>query len=113
VVEQVTGRRALPRVAVDGAVTGAVLGALVGWSLGVLGIVEPLVSAGLLGLYGALLGGAMGMVAGMAVAVWIGTRHDFSSVQRMEAARYELLLPEELAEDAQAMLGDLDVRRTG
>jgi hypothetical protein len=52
-------------------------------------------------------------VAGMAVAVWIGTRHDFSSVQRMEAARYELLLPEELAEDAQAMLGDLDVRRTG
>lgn len=110
-VEEVIGRRTLPRAAVDAAITGAVLGVLLGWLLGVLGIVEPLVSAALLGVYGASLGLAAGAMVGLAVHLWIGGRHDFDSSRRMEAARYELLIDEDRVEDAQALLGDHDIRR--
>lgn len=103
-VEQVTGRMSWGRAALRGMLTGAVVGLLIGWLFAVFDWFDPLVARGWLiidGLwFGALVGTVMGLVA---YALTRGER-DFESIPAMRANRYEILVDDELAEEAERLL---------
>ncbi len=99
-VEQVAGRLTAARAAVAGSGQGALFGAVTGLFLGLLfagdNITEPwaLTLWGL--MIGALLGGLLGAVSHAATS----GRRDFTSVGRMEAERYEVMVDDEQAQNA-------------
>jgi hypothetical protein len=103
-VEDVTGRRGYDRVAYEGAVTGALIAGVLGVLLGLLNWFEPLISALLLGIYGVVVGAALGSILGL-IAHWTtrGAR-DFSSVRSMRARRYDVLAEAEVADEARARI---------
>ncbi len=103
-VEQVTGRLTYAGAAGRSALTGAIIGAAFGWIFGLLGWVNPLISGLLLALYGAGLGAAFGAVFGLVAHALTGGRRDFSSVQGVQADTYELLLDEDVAQEALRLL---------
>lgn len=102
--EQVTGRRGYGRVAVEGATTGALVGAFVGSLLGLFTLVQPLVSALLLAVWGLLLGGAIGALVGLASHALSGGKRDFSSVATVRAERYDVLATTDVADQARQLL---------
>ena len=65
---------------------------------------DPLVSALALALYGAVLGAVIGAVVGLIGQLATRGRRDFSSVSAMEAGGYELVVDEEVADDALRVL---------
>jgi hypothetical protein len=98
-VEQVTGRLTTARAALYGAGAGAWWGLFVGLLLGLFTTAfwGPLLTGLLVGvLFGALSGA-------VAHAATRGKR-DFSSVQGLQAGRYEVLVTEQLAADAERAL---------
>ena len=103
-VEDVTGRRGYDRAAYEGAVTGALIAGFLGVLFGLLNWFEPLISALLLGIYGVVLGAALGSILGL-LAHWTtrGAR-DFSSVRSMRARRYDVLSEAEVADEARARI---------
>lgn len=103
-VEHVTGRRTIWRAAAEGGWSGAFVGALLGFFFGLLDWIEPLVSALVLALWGVMLGAVIGAVMGAAGHWMLGGRRDFSSVQRWDAGRYDLLADAETADGARALL---------
>ncbi len=103
-VEQVTGRRTTGRAAAEGAGQGAVVGGLIGLLLGIFATT----TAGLVLLvYGAVLGLLLGALFGLLLQAASGGRRDFSSVGRMEADRYEVLVDEPVADEALRLLDEL------
>src|SRR5687768_13628546 len=103
-VEQVTGKLDYPTVAWRGAVSGAVPGALLGWIFGLFDWADPLVSALLLAFYGLLIGAVIGAVIGMILYALQGGRRDFASVTVMRPRRYELVVDDEVADQAAQLL---------
>ncbi len=104
-IEEVTGRLTTGRAALWGAMQGALLGLLFALLFGLFfTVVEAYLAMVAYGLVvGALFGALIGAVAHAAS----GGRRDFSAVQGMGANRYELLVDEEVADEAVRLLGEL------
>jgi len=104
-VEQVTGKMNYPRAAWRGALTGAVPGALIGWLFGLFNWVNPLVAGLLLALYGLIIGAVVGAVMGLIIYAFQRGNRDFESVTGMRPQRYELVVDDEVADQAARLLG--------
>jgi hypothetical protein len=104
-VEQVTGRLDYPRAALRGAAGGAVTGALIGWLFGLLSWIVPLIGLLLLTVYGLIFGAVVGAILGLVVHALQGGRRDFSSATAMRPRTYELMVDEDVADDAVRTLG--------
>ncbi|MDQ3974438.1 MAG: glycine zipper family protein [Actinomycetota bacterium] len=114
-VEQITGRRNYGVAAADSAGRGALVGALLGFIFGLFSLVDPLVASWLLALWGVVLGAVIGAALGLITHALTRGRRDFSSVESMQASRYDVLVDEAVADEASRTLG-LEAggsRRTG
>ncbi|NMH99802.1 glycine zipper family protein [Pseudonocardia sp. K10HN5] len=104
-VEQVTGKMTLLRAIWRGALSGAIPGVLIGWIFGLFNWINPLISAVLLALYGLIFGAIVGaIIGGIVYAVQRGER-DFASVTMMQPQHYDLVVDEEVADEAARLLG--------
>jgi hypothetical protein len=103
-VEQVTGRLDYPRAAWRGAVSGAVPGALIGWIFGLLNWVNPLITSVLLALYGLIFGAVIGAIIGVLIYAMQGGRRDFASVTLTQPQRFEVVVDDEVADEATRLL---------
>ena len=106
-VERVTGRLTRGRAAAAGAASTGWLGLLFGLFVGVFAEAEGAVLA--LGLYGLVLGAVAGAVLGFAAHAATGGRRDFSSMTGLAAGRYEVLVEQARAEEAERLLAQLPV----
>ena len=104
-VEQVTGRLGYGRAALNGAAQGALLGLLFGWLFGLFDWVDPLVTSLTLAIYGLLWGAVVGALLGLLLYALSGGRRDFASVGGMRASRYDVMVDEEVADEAARVLG--------
>lgn len=97
-VEQVTGRLTTARAAGMGAVAGAWWGVFVGFLL-------ALFSASILGplLVGLVVGAVFGALMGAVGHAALGGKRDFTSVQGLVADRYEVLVEQAKADEAQRL----------
>ena len=103
-VERVTGRLTWGRVISAGAASGAWLGLLIGAILSIFAEGSSVVVT-ILG--GIVLGLAFGMISGaLGYAATRGQR-DFSSVQKVVATKYEVLVEHKFLADAQALLATM------
>jgi uncharacterized membrane protein len=103
-VEQVTGRMGYGRAALGGAVQGALLGLLLGWLFGLFNWIDPLVASLTLAIYGLLWGAVVGALLGLLVHVMSGGRRDFASVGGVRASRYDVMVDDEVADEAARLL---------
>ncbi|SFK53522.1 general stress protein [Geodermatophilus ruber] len=104
-IEQVTGKLNYPRAAWRGALSGAIPGALIGWIFGLFNWTDPLISSLLLALYGLVFGAVLGAIIGVIIYALQGGRRDFESVTVMRPQRYEIVVDDEVAEQAARLLG--------
>jgi hypothetical protein len=107
-VEQVTGRMGYGRAAVQGASLGAVIGFILGLFFGLFSFYIAILWL----IYGAIVGLVMGLV-GHSLS---GGQRDFSSIEGIQAGRYNVMTDEEVADMASRLLAELgspsgDVRR--
>ena len=103
-VEDITGRRDFGVAAGQGLLTGAVVGALIGFFFGLFSLVDPLVSAFALAGSGVLFGAVLGAIFGIVAHAVSGGRSDFSSDNRIEAGRYDVVADEDVAAEAARLL---------
>jgi hypothetical protein len=104
-IEQVTGKLDYPRAAWRGAVSGAVPGALIGWIFGLFDWVHPLISSLLLAVYGLIIGAVVGAIIGLVVYALQRGARDFESVMVVRPQRYEVVVDDEVADQAAHQLG--------
>jgi hypothetical protein len=103
-VEQVTGRMTYGGAALRGALTGAMVGVLVGWLFSVFSWFDPVISWGWLILDGLWFGALVGAGFGLLSHALLGGRRDFASIGSMRANRYEVLVDESLADEAERLI---------
>jgi hypothetical protein len=103
-VEQVAGRMTYGRAALHGALSGAMVGLLVGWLFAVFNWFDAVIGWGWLILDGLWFGALVGALFGLLAHALTGGRRDFSSVGAIRANRYELLVDDELATQAEQMI---------
>lgn len=108
-VEQVTGRLNYGGAALKGAASGALPGVLIGWIFGLFALINPLVASLLLALYGLIIGAVIGAVVGLIIHAMQRGRRDFDAVSMMVPSRYEVLVDEEIADEAARLLADAPV----
>jgi hypothetical protein len=104
-VEDVTGRFRFLDAFLRGALVGGTVGLLIGWLFAVFNWFDPTVAWGWLIIDGLWFGALVGAFAGLLGHALTGGQRDFSSVRAMQAERYELLVDEEVAEEAERLLG--------
>ena len=102
-VERVTGRLTTGRVALGGLLSGAWLGLFVGLIISLFGDEDTLLVIASVAVYGALFGVVWALVG---YAATRGQR-DFSSVSRIVATRYEVLVEHKLLARGQELLASL------
>jgi hypothetical protein len=107
-VEQVTGRMGYPEAALRGAISGAFVGFLVGWLFGIFDWFEPLLSAAWLAFQGLWFGAIVGALVGLGLHALMRGRRDFSSVAGMRADRYDVVVDDEVAEEAARLLAGFE-----
>jgi uncharacterized membrane protein len=121
-VEQVIGKVGFGDAAVRGAASGALPGVLIGWIFGLLNWLDPVVSGLLLALYGLIFGAVVGALFGLLLHAAQGGRRDFASVRSMQPSRYDVVVDEDVAEEAARLVtgaahntddGNADARPTG
>jgi hypothetical protein len=110
-VEQVVGRMDYGTAALHGAAAGAVPGALIGWIFGLLNWINPVVSGLLLALYGLIFGAIVGALLGLLTYALQAGRRDFSSVSAMQPSRYEVVVEEDVADEAARLIAGLQGAR--
>ncbi|HEX4753222.1 MAG TPA: general stress protein [Solirubrobacterales bacterium] len=103
-VEQVTGRRGYLEAALQGLVSGALIGVLIGWLFGVFNWFEPITSAFWLAIDGLWFGALVGTLFGLLMQALSRGRRDFASVSSLSADRYEVLVDDEVADEAARLL---------
>ena len=106
-LEQVTGRMSYGGAALRGALTGAFVGFLVGWLFGLFDWFDPIVSAFWLALDGIWFGAIVGALFGLLTHAMLRGRRDFASIAAMRANRYDLLVDEEVAGEADRLLSEI------
>jgi hypothetical protein len=109
VVEQVTGRLNYGGAARKGAASGALPGALIGWFFGLFNLISPLVASVVLAFYGLIFGAVIGAVLGVVMHALQGGRRDFDTVTMTVPSRYELVVDEQVADEAERLLADAPV----
>lgn len=100
--EDTSHQSELGKVLFSGFVKGAVLGAVLGALVGVGGVVEPLITGLLYATYGALILGAIGAILAALVHMMKRRR---GGLGELESAKYHISAYEEVAEQAQKLLG--------
>jgi hypothetical protein len=105
-VERVVGTRTRRRAAADGAGTGVVVGGGVGILLGLLS--EGVGVAGTL-FWGAILGALIGALLALALHAW-SERRPFESVRTLDAAFYDVLVEERVAQEAVGILTEWAIK---
>lgn len=105
-VEQVTGRLNYGGAALKGAVSGAVPGVLIGWIFGLFNLISPLVASIVLAFYGLVVGAVVGAVLGVIMHASQGGRRDFDAVTMMVPNRFEIVVDEDVADEAARLLAD-------
>jgi hypothetical protein len=110
-VEQVTGRSGYGSAAASGASAGAVTGAVLGFVLGVFSLITPLTSGLILATWGALLGAVIGAGVGLIGHALSAGPAAFSSVASLQAGRYDVVAPADIAPEAQRLLAQAPERR--
>ena len=100
-VEQVTGRMGYGRAALQGAGLGAVIGFVLGLFFGLFSFYVAILWL----IYGAIVGAIMGLV-GHSLS---GGQRDFSSVEGIQAGRYNVMTDEEVADEASQLLAELQL----
>lgn len=103
-VEYVLGRFGFGKAAAAGAMQGAVLGLFLGFVLGLFTFFEPRFAEWAYAFWGFVIGGVAGAIMGVIGHAATGGRRDFSSVQRIEAAGYDIEVDAEMAADAERAL---------
>jgi hypothetical protein len=103
-VEQVTGKMDYPRAAWRGALAGALPGALIGWIFGIFNWIDPLITGLLLALYGLVFGAVLGAIMGVIVYAMQRGRRDFASVTMILPQRFEVVVDDEVADEAARLL---------
>lgn len=103
-VEQVTGRLNWGRAFLYGALSGASTGLLIGFVFGLFNWLNPLISAINLALTGLGFGFVIGGLLGAVMYAFSGGKRDFSSIQQMQAERYQVMVDTELEAQAQTIL---------
>jgi len=109
VVEQVTGRLNYGGAALKGAASGALPGVLIGWFFGLFNLISPLVASVVLAFYGLIFGAVIGAVLGVVMHALQGGRRDFDTVTMTVPSRYELVVDEQVADEAERLLADAPV----
>ncbi|MGX5181582.1 general stress protein [Streptomyces avermitilis] len=112
-VEQVIGRMDYGRAALHGAASGALPGVLIGWLFGLVNWLDPVVSALLLALYGLIFGAIVGALSGILLHALQGGRRNFASLRSMQPSQYEVVVDEEVADEAVRLIGGLQTTRGG
>jgi uncharacterized protein YqgC (DUF456 family) len=105
-VEQVTGRLNYGGAALKGAASGALPGALIGWIFGLFNLISPLVASVVLAFYGLIIGAVIGAVLGAVMHALARGRRDFAAVRMTVPSRFEVVVDEEVADEAARLLAD-------
>lgn len=100
-VEQVTGRLNWGRVISTAAGSGALTGAIIGLLLGLLFPGVPVMS---IVIYGLIVGIITSIIFSALAYGMTGGQRDFSSVGGMQADRYNLMVDEGVADEAEGIL---------
>jgi heat induced stress protein YflT len=103
-VEQVTGRMTYAGAALRGALSGAVIGVLIAWLFSVFSWFDPTIGWGWLILDGLWFGTLVGALFGLLSHAMLGGRRDFASIGAMRANRYEVLVDDEVATEAERLI---------
>ena len=103
-VERVTGRFSWADALARGALSGAIVGALIGWLFAVFDWFDPLIAWLWLIFDGLLFGMLIGSVTSVILYALTRGRRDFSSVPAMDAELFELLVDDEVADEAARVL---------
>jgi hypothetical protein len=106
-VEQVTGRVGYLDAALRAGFGGAVAGALIGWLFGVFNWSDPVVAAGWLALDGLWFGFVVGALMGLLAHALTHGRRDFTSVGRLAADRFDLVVDAAVADEARRLLDEV------
>lgn len=107
-VEQVAGRMTVARAAAVGASQGAALGAILGLLAGLIFATDPNPALIVMVLYGLGSGALLGAAFGALTHAASGGMRDFVSIPSMQAERYELLVDEDVADQAVQLLRSID-----
>jgi hypothetical protein len=105
-VEQVTGRLNYGGAALKGAAAGAFPGALIGWIFGLFNLINPLVASIVLAFYGLIIGAVIGAILGLVMHALQHGRRDFDAVTMMVPSRFEVVVDEDVADEAARLLAD-------
>jgi hypothetical protein len=103
-VEQVTGRMDYGKAALRGGLSGAFVGVLIGWLFGAFNWFDPVVASGWLVLDGLWFGAVVGALVGLLIHALSGGRRDFESFGSLRAERYDVVVDEEVADEAARLL---------
>lgn len=106
-VEQVTGRVGYPEAALRGLLSGAVAGVLIGWLFAIFDWFDPAIARGWLIVDGLWFGALVGAISGLVAHALTRGRRDFASVSGVVADRYEVVADEEVADEAERLVGQL------
>ena len=104
VVEQVLGRFDYARAALYGASVGALLGLGLGLLFGLLNWIAPLTSGLIQGTWGLVLGALCGAILGVVGHSIHEGGHDFETVSKMEAGRWDVVTDAAHAEEGRRVL---------
>ena len=96
------GRETVSTAALRGAGSGALIGALFGLFLWVISAND--VGAGWIILYGVVFGAIFGALLGAIFQAAAGGQRDFRSASRMTADHYDLMVDDEVADEAIRLL---------
>jgi hypothetical protein len=99
-VEKVTGRLDAVRAAIGGAVSGATTGGLLGLLFGVI-FTHDGVSLLAIFLYWLVVGAIIGVAFALVAYAFMGGRRNFTSEAGFTATRYEVLVDESVADEAE------------
>jgi heat induced stress protein YflT len=100
--EQVLGRETVGTATLRGGGSGALIGALFGLFLWVISAND--VGAGWIILYGIVFGAVIGALLGAIFQAASGGQRDFRSASRMTADHYDVMVDDEVADEATRLL---------
>jgi hypothetical protein len=98
-VEQVTGRMGYGQAALQGAGLGAMIGFILGLFFGLFSFYIAILWL----IYGAITG----LIVGLVGHSFSAGRRDFSSIEGIQAGRYNVMTDEEVADEASQLLAEL------
>jgi predicted lipid-binding transport protein (Tim44 family) len=84
-------------------------GALIGWIFGIFNWVDPLITGLLLALYGLVIGAVIGAIIALVVHALQRGRRDFASVTMTSPQRFEVVVDDEVADEAARLLREAGI----